>query len=415
MVLDRPVLHRAVVPHQEVPDPPLVTIDKGRLYDVIGKRGDQHLGFPSLYSLDPGAIVAHDIEAFALGYGMSPDDRVGDRRVAIYFRLRGRKGPLAPGKVKYRAAPVEVPPHALRQCVPGRGGAGEFCIPQRQAKQFGNFQCMEHRTARRPCGVAHVTVPVLTGPAHADRTAILGHVGNNDDLRTAWYAPSFAEDVELDFAKTAGKSNLLRGRDVLIAEEYDAVIIVGALDSGEHLVVDGSGQVDTANLGAERGARRNDLDRHWRFSCWYGRALAVQAGDTARSVPDTYPARTARERARTVRQLATALITLPTDDRAHLGRLKALLIWRGTGISNSSPSGGESHEPEHRGRSLDRTGWRNDRCRVGRIGRHPLDLGIETGRWGNHPTRARVKRSGSRSLGMEFHAANLVEHPQLVD
>jgi len=97
---------------------------------------------------------------------------------------------------------------------------------------------------RRPCGVAHVTVPVLTGPAHADRTAILGHVGNNDDLRTAWHAPSFDEDVELDFAKTAGKSNLLRGRDVLIAEEDDAVIIVGALDSGEHLVVDGSGQVD---------------------------------------------------------------------------------------------------------------------------------------------------------------------------
>ena len=86
---------------------------------------------------------------------------------------------------------------------------------------------------RRPCGVAHVTVPVLTGPAHADRTAILGHVGNNDDLRTAWHAPSFDEDVELDFAKTAGKSNLLRGRDVLIAEEDDAVIIVGALDSGE--------------------------------------------------------------------------------------------------------------------------------------------------------------------------------------
>ena len=41
-----------------------------------------------------------------------------------------------------------------------------------------------------------------------------------------------------------------------------------------------------------------------------------------------HPARTARERARTVRQLATALITLPTVDRAHLGRLKALLIWQ---------------------------------------------------------------------------------------
>jgi hypothetical protein len=41
----------------------LVTIDEGRLNNVIGKCVDQRLGFPSLYSLDPGAIVAHDIEA----------------------------------------------------------------------------------------------------------------------------------------------------------------------------------------------------------------------------------------------------------------------------------------------------------------------------------------------------------------
>jgi len=110
-------------------------------------------------------------------------------------------------------------------------------------------------------------VPVLAGAAHADRTAILGHVGDDDDLWTAWHAPSFAEDVELNFAKTAGKGHLLRGRDVLIAEEDYGVIIVSALDGGERLVVDGSGQIDTAYLGAERGARRNNLDRHWWFSC----------------------------------------------------------------------------------------------------------------------------------------------------
>ena len=92
------MLHRAVVPHQKVPDPPLVTIDEGRLNNVIGKCVDQCLGFPSLYSLNPGAIVAHDVEAFTAGYGMGPYDGMGDRRVAIYFRLSGRKGPLAPSK-----------------------------------------------------------------------------------------------------------------------------------------------------------------------------------------------------------------------------------------------------------------------------------------------------------------------------
>ena len=67
-------------------------------------------------------------------------------------------------------------------------------------------------------------MPVLAGAAHADRTAILGHVGDDDDLWTAWHAPSFAEDVELNFAKTAGKGHLLRRCDVLIAEEDYGVI-----------------------------------------------------------------------------------------------------------------------------------------------------------------------------------------------
>src|ERR1700730_11352656 len=96
-------------------------------------------------------------------------------------------------------------------------------------------------------------MPVLAGAAHTDRTALLGHVEYNDDLWAARHAPSFAEDVELDLAKTVGEGDLLRGRDVLIVEEDHAVIIVGSLDRGECLVVDGSCQIDTADLGAERG------------------------------------------------------------------------------------------------------------------------------------------------------------------
>src|SRR5262249_12475415 len=133
-------------------------------------------GFLSPYSLDPGAIVAHDIEAFAPSMGMGPDDWMGDRRIAIDFRLSWRKGPLAPSEVKHRAAPAEVPPHALRQGIPCRGGAGECGIAQRQAKQFGDFQRIKHRPARRPRDIAHVAMPVLAGAARADRTAVLGHI-----------------------------------------------------------------------------------------------------------------------------------------------------------------------------------------------------------------------------------------------
>src|SRR5258705_10413860 len=111
-------------------------------------------------------------------------------------------------------------------------------------------------------------MPVLAGAAHADRTALLGHVGYDDDLWAARHAPSFAEDVELDLAKTVGEGDLLRGRDVLIAEEDHAVVIVGPLDRGERLVVDGFGQIDTADLGAERGASRDNLDGHRRLPRW---------------------------------------------------------------------------------------------------------------------------------------------------
>src|ERR1700738_1914406 len=54
-------------------------------------------------------------------------------------------------------------------------------------------------------------MPALAGAAHADRTALLGHVGYDDDLWAARHAPSFAEDVELDLAKTVGEGDLLRG------------------------------------------------------------------------------------------------------------------------------------------------------------------------------------------------------------
>jgi len=80
--LNRPVLNRAIVPHQEVPGSRLVAIDEGRPDDMISKRGDQHLGCLSPDPFDPGAIVAHGIEAFARGSGMGSDDRTGDRRIA---------------------------------------------------------------------------------------------------------------------------------------------------------------------------------------------------------------------------------------------------------------------------------------------------------------------------------------------
>src|SRR5258707_521086 len=76
VILDGPVLHGAIVPHQEVAGTPFMAINEGRLDDVIGERSDQRLGLVPLDALDAGAVVAHDVEAFAPGIGMRPDKRM---------------------------------------------------------------------------------------------------------------------------------------------------------------------------------------------------------------------------------------------------------------------------------------------------------------------------------------------------
>src|SRR5438552_15332381 len=67
VILYGAVLHRAVVPHQEVAGPPRVTVDEGRLYDVIRERRDKGRGFVRLHPLDAGTVGPHDVQAFASG------------------------------------------------------------------------------------------------------------------------------------------------------------------------------------------------------------------------------------------------------------------------------------------------------------------------------------------------------------
>src|SRR5580700_6715370 len=100
-------------------------------------------------------------------------------------------------------------------------------------------------------------MPVLAGAPHADRTAVLGCVGNDDDLRAARHAPSFAEDVELDIAKAPGELDLSRRCDGLVAEKDDAVLVIGPLDRGEAGVIERPRQIDSADFGTDRGPGRD--------------------------------------------------------------------------------------------------------------------------------------------------------------
>src|SRR5690242_4132625 len=88
VVLDRPVLDHAVVPHQHVARPPLMAIHERGLDDVIRQGGDQRLRLVGPHPLDAGAVVAHHVEALAARPRMGPDYRMADRRVTVDFRLR---------------------------------------------------------------------------------------------------------------------------------------------------------------------------------------------------------------------------------------------------------------------------------------------------------------------------------------
>ena len=58
------------------------------------------------------------------------------------------------------------------------------------------------------------------------------------------------------------KATCCVGVILLVAEEDDAMLVIGALDRGEGRVVERLGQIDTANLGAEGGAGGDYFDRH---------------------------------------------------------------------------------------------------------------------------------------------------------
>ena len=185
--------------------------------------------------------------------------RMANRWVTVDFRLRRRQGPLASAEIEHGSPSFEAALHRVGQGIPGRGGAGELGVSQREPVQLGDLDGVQDGPARWSRGVAHVAVPVLAGAADAGRSAALGDVGQDDDLGVAGHAPAFAEDVEFDLAEAAREGDLLGGRDRLATEEDDAVFVVGALDRGERGVVERPGEIHPGDLRAEHGGGRNDF------------------------------------------------------------------------------------------------------------------------------------------------------------
>ncbi len=65
--------------------------------------------------------------------------------------------------------------------------------------------------------------------------------------------------VLLDGTEAGGEVHVLLGRDVLVAEEEDQMVVEGVLEHRDPLVIGGP-HVKAAHLGTDRRRHRDDLD-----------------------------------------------------------------------------------------------------------------------------------------------------------
>ena len=105
VIQDCPMLHRAVVPNDDIADLPFVLINEFRFDDVICQGFDQRRTFLCVFPDNRSAVVPHDIQTFASRSRMASDDWMLDRRVLCdIFRTHWR--------VTLTATEVENPPQS---------------------------------------------------------------------------------------------------------------------------------------------------------------------------------------------------------------------------------------------------------------------------------------------------------------
>ena len=141
--------------------------------------------------------------------------------------------------------PVEGRLEPVRERVIGGVHASEQCV----AAGRRHFAGIEHRTHRR-----HQIVAVVGVPAIADVLLLLWLLTHFGDHRIAGHRRK--EAVDVDAAKAAGKAEVLLRRQLLVAEENDAVLAKGVADFGQRRLCRRCRQIDVADLGANRRRKR---------------------------------------------------------------------------------------------------------------------------------------------------------------
>ena len=131
------------------------------------------------------------------------------------------------------------------------GGAGEIGLAQHDAGLDRHLERVERGEQAGLALIGEIAVPEAARVFHADCLAVfVQHVGDDQDLRVTVQAV-FLAHVLLEDTKAAGEGDLLLRGDPLVPEDDHLVLEECHGYAGEGAVVEGLGEVDSANLGTQ--------------------------------------------------------------------------------------------------------------------------------------------------------------------
>ena len=253
----------AIVPEHQVADPPLVAprqgVGGGRLPDAI----EQRVGLLQRQSLEPRVAAPAEIEVAASRFRVDGDERVERARRGSRIVARRDAGAdvsaAVVGAVVLDAQLQRGRTQLRRERVPRAVHRAEAGV----AAARRNFERIQRARLRRVGQVRHVGVPDgFAGAEAADGDAVLDHVRDDVDLRMAVDepAPVLLDGRLVERAEAAAERGQVAVVELLIAEQHDGVIEPRPVDRREGGLVYRA-RVDATDFGAERGARRDDVDR----------------------------------------------------------------------------------------------------------------------------------------------------------
>jgi hypothetical protein len=257
VVVDRVVQHAAVIPQRERTRRPAEAAGVLGAALVVEQVREQRLGLGLGPALEARGVRDVHVERHAAGLGVRARHRV--HRLVRPGRLVATVGAQAVlaglgdvrlGRARDRPQRPQRRTQALRQRVPRRVAARELGVAA-VGRQLAREQ---QRARRRALEVRGVGVPDA-----AEVAALVLELLDLDDLREA--RQPLDERVLDRLADRAGERHERGLVEALARKEDHLVLEPGRADRGDGRRVEGSGEVDAAQLGAERAGDAHDLER----------------------------------------------------------------------------------------------------------------------------------------------------------